>query len=63
MTGEFMELFYRNLLQGESKVQALRTVQCEFLSRTESPYAHPYFWAAFRLVGDIHPLKHFPSPA
>ena len=63
MTGEFMELFYRTLLQGESKVQALRTVQCEFLSRTESPYAHPYFWAAFRLVGDIHPLKHFPSPA
>ncbi len=63
MTGEFMELFYRNLLQGESKVQALRSAQCEFLSRAESLYTHPSFWAAFRLVGDIHPLRRFPHSA
>jgi len=56
-TCELMEIFYRNLLQGASKVQALRLAQCEFLSRSESAYAHPYFWAAFRLVGDIHPLN------
>jgi len=56
-TNELMQLFYQNLLQGESKVQALRAAQCSFLHQTASGIAHPYFWAAFRLVGDIGPLK------
>jgi len=56
-TGELMECFYRALLQGESKVQALRTAQCAFLARVGSHYTHPYYWAAFRLVGAIHPLR------
>jgi CHAT domain-containing protein len=57
MTGEFMKRFYRNLLRGERKVQALRAAQCEFLAHPHSRSAHPYFWAAFRLVGEIHPLS------
>ena len=57
-TNELMLLFYQNLLNGESKVQALRTAQCSLLHRTSSGYAHPYFWAAFRLVGDVGPLKY-----
>ena len=56
-TGELMELFYHALLQGESKVQALRTAQCAFLARADLHYEHPYYWAAFRLVGATHPLK------
>ena len=56
-TCELMQLFYRHLLKGESKVQALRAAQCSFLHRTPSSYTHPYFWAAFRLVGDIGPLQ------
>ncbi|HEY6542345.1 MAG TPA: CHAT domain-containing protein, partial [Ktedonobacteraceae bacterium] len=51
-TNELMQLFYEGLLNGESKVEALRTAQCSLLLRTSSAYAHPYFWAAFRLVGD-----------
>jgi CHAT domain-containing protein/tetratricopeptide (TPR) repeat protein len=57
-TNELMQRFYWHLLQGESKVQALRTAQCSFLHQTESMYAHPYFWAAFRLVGDVGALKY-----
>jgi tetratricopeptide (TPR) repeat protein len=57
MTGEFMKRFYRNLLRGERKVQALRAAQCEFLAHPHSRSAHPYFWAAFRLVGEVHPLS------
>jgi CHAT domain-containing protein len=57
-TNELMQRFYWHLLQGESKVQALRTAQCSFLYQTESTYAHPYFWAAFRLVGDVGVLKY-----
>lgn len=57
-TSEFMQLFYQHLLKGESKVQALRAAQCSLLRRAESIYNHPYFWAAFRLVGDVGPLKY-----
>ena len=57
-TNELMQLFYQHLLNGESKVQALRAAQCSFLQRSPSAYSHPYFWAAFRLVGDVNPLKY-----
>src|ERR1700704_6136681 len=48
-TNELMQHFYQRLLQGESKVQALRSAQCNLLHRTDSMYTHPYFWAGFRL--------------
>ena len=56
-TNELMKLFYLHLLKGESKVQALRAAQCQLMQDAELNYAHPYFWAAFRLVGDPAPLK------
>ena len=57
-TNELMQHFYQHLLQGESKVQALRSAQCNLLRQADSRYAHPYFWAGFRLVGDVGPLKY-----
>ena len=57
-TNELMQHFYQHLLQGESKVQALRSAQCNLLRQADSMYVHPYFWAAFRLVGDVGPLKY-----
>jgi CHAT domain-containing protein len=56
-TNQLMKLFYQYLLNGESKVQALRAAQCQLIQDGKSNYAHPYFWAAFRLVGDPTPLK------
>jgi tetratricopeptide (TPR) repeat protein len=56
-TNELMKLFYSYLQQGESKVQALRSAQCKLLHQSETNSTHPYFWAAFRLVGDIGSLK------
>jgi hypothetical protein len=41
-------------------MQALRVAQCSLLHRSLSIYTHPYFWAAFRLVGDtgtLHTLR------
>lgn len=55
-TNELMLLFYEGLLKGESKVEALRAAQCSLLRRTGSISTHPYYWAAFRLVGDISRL-------
>ncbi len=57
-TNELMRLFYNNLLKGESKAQALRDAQCSLLHQAGSIYTHPYFWAAFRLVGEVSPLKY-----
>lgn len=56
-TNELMKLFYHYLLKGESKVQALRAAQCSLLHHTDSTYTHPYFWAAFRLVGEVGSLR------
>jgi CHAT domain-containing protein len=56
-TNELMQSFYQNLLKGESKAQALRSAQCGLLRSASQSYTHPYFWAAFRLVGDVGPLK------
>ncbi len=57
-TNELMQIFYQHLLSGDSKVQALRAAQCDLLQRASSMYTHPYFWAAFRLVGDISPMEY-----
>ena len=57
-TSEFMQIFYRHLLSGESKVQAVRAAQCAFIARTGSIHTHPYYWGAFRLVGDTSPLRY-----
>ena len=50
-TKELMQCFYQRLLSGDTKVQALRAAQCSLLHSNSSMYTHPYFWAAFRLVG------------
>jgi CHAT domain-containing protein len=56
-TSILMQHFYEHLLAGDSKVEALCTAQRYLLARTSELYAHPYFWAAFRLVGSIGPLR------
>jgi tetratricopeptide (TPR) repeat protein len=57
-TSELMQYFYQRLLKGDTKVQALRSAQCSFLKLGKSAYAHPYFWAAFRLVGETGSLRY-----
>jgi CHAT domain-containing protein len=57
-TNELMQLLYQYMLDGESKGQALRAAQCSLLQRVSSAYSHPFFWAAFRLVGDFGLLKY-----
>lgn len=57
-TNELMQNFYQHLLEGQSKVQALRAAQCSMLHRDGSITSHPYFWAGFHLVGNDGPLKY-----
>lgn len=46
-----MERFYQLMADGKvSKAQALRQAQRELLA--ERPFAHPFFWAPFSLIGN-----------
>jgi CHAT domain-containing protein/Tfp pilus assembly protein PilF len=48
-TGKLMQAFYSNLKQGQNKLEALNNAQ---KSLVESEFfAHPYYWAAFELIG------------
>ncbi len=60
-TAQLMEQFYQRLLVGESRAAALRDAQRATLANArtgKSPPAwqHPYFLAAFRLVGAAGPI-------
>ena len=44
-----MNEFYQGLQKNLSKVEALRQAQITLLS--SDAFSHPYFWAAFILVG------------
>jgi CHAT domain-containing protein/tetratricopeptide (TPR) repeat protein len=59
-SAELMEVFYQALLQGYTKATALSNAQRTFLNQarlSSKPYrVHPYFWAAFHLIGDVEAL-------
>lgn len=59
-SAELMEIFYQALLCGYTKAAALASAQRAFLQRARSSdrlhYTHPYFWAAFQLIGDAGKL-------
>jgi CHAT domain-containing protein len=42
---------YRRLGGGLSTVEALRRAQWDLLRGEDSPYHHPYYWAAFTAIG------------
>ncbi|GCE06679.1 CHAT domain-containing tetratricopeptide repeat protein [Dictyobacter aurantiacus] len=60
-SADLMAHFYQALLGGASKATALAYAQRVFIAhaRATSDHAyriHPYFWAAFHLIGDAGPL-------
>ncbi len=54
-TAGFMGHFYRSLNQGKNKDEALQSAKLEML---RSPFGHPFYWAAFVVIGDSQtPIK------
>jgi CHAT domain-containing protein len=53
-TRELMAGYYRALLAGAGRGEALRRVQVEGLRSAQR--SHPYYWAAFTLTGQWSPL-------
>lgn len=55
-SSELMTSFYRNLASGDSKDEAMRTAQLEYLGTHQGIRASPFFWAAPIVSGDVSPL-------
>jgi MYXO-CTERM domain-containing protein len=60
-TQELMGAYYRALLEGRGRAEALRQVQLDMLRSEER--AHPYYWASFVVVGMDGPLRLPPGHA
>ena len=58
-TADFMIRFYTRLKAGESRSEALASVQKDYRDgKTGNPrWRHPYYWAAWQLVGDWRPIN------
>jgi len=52
-TQELMEEFYRRILKGEPRAEALKNAQMHIRSQ----YPHPFYWGAFICQGDPGPLQ------
>jgi len=50
-TADFMKAFYGQLQTGRSKAQAAQVAMRELRDR----YPHPFYWAPFALIGNVHP--------
>jgi CHAT domain-containing protein len=60
-TAQLMEKFYQGVLEGQSRAGALRNAQRALLTAAREGsrppgWAHPYFWAPFRLLGAAGPI-------
>ncbi len=56
-TARLMEIFYKKLLSGMNKAEALRQAKLELMKESDKlygesvSYRHPFFWAPFVFVG------------
>ena len=55
-TADMMEFFYQNLKKGQSKDLALQNAKLRFIEEYPAE-GHPYYWAAFVVLGDKEGLK------
>jgi CHAT domain-containing protein len=53
-TRDLMVSFYRRLLRGEGRAEALRRAQLDLLRRRAT--SHPYYWACFIASGAWTPV-------
>jgi CHAT domain-containing protein len=56
-TSEIMGNFYKALADGKTKDESLKIAKLTYLENASKLGAHPYFWAAFVLVGENKPLE------
>ena len=55
-TSQVMQDFYRNLKSGAPKDRALQSASKAYLQTVNEAQAHPFYWSAFILIGDVSPV-------
>ncbi len=55
-TASIMQSFYGYLKKGKAKDEALRQAKLDYIKNSPNQLAHPFFWAAFVLIGDCKPV-------
>ena len=55
-TSTIMKRFYNQLAVGKEKSEALRLAKLDYIKSSSPEGRHPYYWAAFSLVGDDRPI-------
>ena len=53
---EVMQLFYYNLVAGQTKDRAMQNAKIDYLKNSKGFTAHPFFWASFVCIGNQHPI-------
>ncbi|MEM1323338.1 MAG: CHAT domain-containing protein, partial [Bacteroidota bacterium] len=56
-TSELMFTFYENLKLGQTKSRALHQAKLDYLSQQKDRAAHPFYWAAFVLYGNMEAVE------
>lgn len=55
-TSKLMEKFYSELKSGQPKHIAMANAKRHFLNTSSPRSGHPFYWAAFVLIGDVSPI-------
>jgi CHAT domain-containing protein/tetratricopeptide (TPR) repeat protein len=55
-SSEIITAFYKILKKGRNKDEALREAKLEYLKKSPPVFMHPYYWAAYQVVGDNGPV-------
>lgn len=58
---ELIKGFFNHLTDGMKKDEALRAAKLDYLSNSKKDQAHPFFWAASSINGDLHHIQIIPS--
>ena len=51
-----MTSYYHYLSKGNEKNEAMRLAKLDYLKNSPPEFAHPYFWAAYQVLGDNTPV-------
>ncbi|WP_298419861.1 CHAT domain-containing protein [uncultured Kordia sp.] len=54
---ELLQMFYHELIQGNTKSKALQLAKKEYLQKHQFSQNTPYYWAAFTLTGSTNAIK------
>ena len=56
-TSDIMHQFYKELVDGKNKDEALRLSKQRYLATADRLHMHPYFWSAFVQFGDHESVR------